>query len=541
MKSTITQLLKHEVALHVKEAMFPVDANTYMAIGRPIRWGDEVDPELSTEIENAVYSTVYRNQVFRDMIAIKKVQTADTALVVPRIDWVTGIHYDAYTDQVDLASHLETLALGTGDLTSAGTLITQNTARFSGNVSTGNLIYISSPQDGYKEIVSTGANTITVNSNMVGEGGTYLNVALIRIVNTYPQFANNFYVRNSKDQVFKCLFNNHDGASTIEPTIDIDGQLPENPYILTGDSYKWKYLYTIPYGMKQKFFTASWMPAIVDNAVVAGAVDGRLDIITINSGGTGYFLEGGESGNSNSLSIITVTGDGEGAIVTAKVQSGVITDLNILNGGTGYTTANVTITAGANHVANGNIASFSAIISPPGGHGSNPVTELGCYSVMTAVDFIGTETDTIPVGTSVVPFDFRQITLLSDPKLANGVYANASVYRMTTKLSLTDPGTSNYTNDETVYIGSSLALANMTATVVNWDSSTNELYVNNLAGNVVVGSTLTGNTSAATATILGETAPNISLFTGELLYIENRAKIVRDVDQTEQIRLVLSF
>jgi len=539
MKSTITQLLKHEVALHVKEAMFPVDANTYMAIGRPVRWGDAVDPELAGEIENAVYSTVYRNQTFRDMIAIKKVETADTALVVPRVDWVTGVQYDAYTDQVDLASHLETLALGTGDFQSV--TITQNTAIFAGNVATGNLIYISSPQDGYKEIVSTGTGTLSVNSNMVGEGGTYLNVALIRIVNTYPQFANNFYVRNSKDQVFKCLFNNHDGLSTIEPTIDIDGQLPENPYILTGDSYKWKYLYTIPYGMKQKFFTSSWMPAIVDNAVVAGAVDGRLDIITITSGGTGYFLDSGESGNSNSLSIVSVSGDGSGAVVTAKVQSGVITDLNILNGGTGYTTANVYITPGSNHLANGNIASFSAVISPPGGHGFNPVTELGCYSVMTAVDLIGTENDTIPVGTSVVPFDFRQITLVSDPKLANGVFANGSVYRMTTKLALTNPGTSNYTNDETVYIGTSLAAANFTATVIDWDASGNYLYVNNLSGNVVVGSTLTGNTSAATATILGETAPDITLFTGDLLYIENRDKIVRDVDQTEQIRLVLSF
>jgi hypothetical protein len=364
---------------------------------------------------------------------------------------------------------------------------------------------------------------------------------VIRVDDMYPYFANNFYVRNTKDQVFKCLYNANSATSTIEPTIDIDGQLPENPYILTSDGYKWKYLYTIPYGMKQKFFTDKWMPVINDNSVLAGAVDGRLDIITINSGGTGYFLEGGESGNSNSLSIVSVSGDGEGAVVTAKVESGVITDLNILNGGTGYTTANVYITSGSNHLANGNIASFSAVISPPGGHGSNPAQELGCFTVMTAVDVIGTETGTIPVGTAVVPFDFRQITLIRDPLLANGVYASGSVYSTTTKLSLTDPGVSNYTNDETVYIGSSLAQANMTATVVDWNPSTNELYVNNLSGNVAVGYTLTGNTSAATATILGETAPGITLFTGDILYIENRDKIVRDVNQTEQIRLILSF
>ena len=120
-------------------------------------------------------------------------------------------------------------------------------------------------------------------------------------------------------------------------------------------------------------------------------------------------------------------------------------------------------------------------------------------------------------------------------------YANASVYRTTTKLSLTGPGITDYSNDETVYIGTSIEDATFTATVVHWEPSTNELYVNNLSGNTVVGSTLSGNTSAAVATILAVEDGSLDLFSGDFLYIENRNKIVRDVDQTEQIRLVLSF
>jgi hypothetical protein len=153
----------------------------------------------------------------------------------------------------------------------------------------------------------------------------------------------------------------------------------------------------------------------------------------------------------------------------------------------------------------------------------------------------GTESDTIPVGDAVDPFDFRQITVIRDPLLANGTYANASVYRVTTKLSLTDPGITDYSNDETVYIGTSIEDATFTATVVHWEPSTNELYVNNLSGNTTVGSTLTGNTSAAGATVLAVEEGSLDLFSGDILYIENRSKIVRDVDQTEQIRLVLSF
>jgi hypothetical protein len=62
-----------------------------------------------------------------------------------------------------------------------------------------------------------------------------------------------------------------------------------------------------------------------------------------------------------------------------------------------------------------------------------------------------------------------------------------------------------------------------------------------LAGNVSVGATITGNNSAAVSTVLGVETATVELFTGDVLYIENRQKVVRDVEQTEQIRLVLSF
>lgn len=532
MKATITPLLKYQIVEVLKANVFPTLANTYIGIGRPIRWGDEFDPESSDEIEEVIWTTNYNNQVWRDMVAVKRVEAADLYEVVPRRDWLSGTTYDPYADAVELFSHEQQLNIGTADATN--NVITANTAVFTGNLTTGNIIQIGVDTREIIAAPNTTARIVNANFSITHTGND-----VIRLSNTFPQFANNFYVRNTKDQVFKCLFNNN-VASTIEPTIDIDGQLPENPYIETADGYKWKFLYTIPYGLKQKFFTKNWMPVISDAAVQAGAENGRIDIINIITGGTGYFLDNGESGNSNSLAILTVTGDGQGANVTAKVESGVITDINILDGGSDYTTAEIVI-SDPDQLANGNAASFEVAISPQGGHGSNPVRELGCFALMTSVDLEGTESDTIPVGDAVDPFDFRQITLVRDPLLANGLYANASVYRTTTKLSLTDPGITDYSNDETVYIGTGLEDATFTATVVHWEPSTNELYVNNLSGNTIVGSTLTGNTSAAVATILSVDEGSLDLFSGDILYIENRNKIVRDVDQTEQIRLVLSF
>jgi hypothetical protein len=531
MKASITQLLKYELVEIIKANVFPTYANTYVGIGRPVRWGSD-DTETANEIEDVVFTTDSRNQLFRDLMMIKKVAAADTAIVAPRVDWVTGTFYDEYSDHEELYSYTDKYTL-TGTANASANIVFANTAVFTGNLALGDIFTLNNETRQVVAVPNTSARVVNAAFTYAVTDGT-----IVRLTDTYPQYANNFYCRNSKDQVFKCLLNKSNVASTIEPTIDIDGQLPENPYIQTSDGYRWKYLYTIPTGLKQKFFTNNWMPVTTDNAVVVGSVDGRIDILKIRDGGTGYFLDNGELGNSNSLAIITITGDGTGAEVTAKVESGVITDVNILNGGSGYTYANVVI-SDPDQLSSGNTANIEVVISPPGGHGSNPFKELGCYSIMTTVTLSDTESGTLPVGTDVYPFDFRQISLIRDPLLANSDYANASVYRTTTKLSMTSTGGSNYLPDEVVYSGGSLEDATLTAIVVNWDSANNELFINNVRGTPSVGTTLVGST--ATAAILGVEEPDIELFTGDALYIENRAKIVRDADQTEQIRLVLSF
>ena len=68
-----------------------------------------------------------------------------------------------------------------------------------------------------------------------------------------------FYVRNSYDQIFKCLFNNNGADSTIEPSIT-PGNTNTSRAIILDDGYKWIYITTIDKGLKQKFFDDNWMP-----------------------------------------------------------------------------------------------------------------------------------------------------------------------------------------------------------------------------------------------------------------------------------------
>lgn len=537
MKSSITQLLRYQIVEDIKNDMFAADANTYVCIGRPLRWGNDSN-ETASEIEDIAYSVDYANQLFRDMVAMKKIQAADLSLVVPRVDWTSGTYYDQYDHTIDLYSHNSTNVFSTGT-TAVGAYYVKLVTGTTTSLSVGDKITIGTDT---KEIVTINSavgpwngGAPTSNYFCVNTAFTtaYVANSVAKISSYYPNYSVNFYVRNSKDQIFKCLYNNKGAASTIEPTIDIDGQLPENPYIEPGDGYKWKYMYTIPYGLKQKFFTKNWMPVSTDATVLAGSVDGRIDIINILNGGTGYYSDG-QSGTSSSLGIVSIVGDGFGANVTAKVVGGVITDLNILNGGSNYTTASVVI-SDPDQLASGNAASFDVVIGPQNGHGYNPAKELGCSSVMVSVEISATENGKVPVTGVSGNFDYRQIVLVRDPRYANNSYAAGSVYSTTTKLSISSPGTNDFTNDEIING------PNGTATVVYWDRTTYVLYVNNITGTISAGEQINGGTTGATATILSSTGSEIDPFTGDVLYIENRAKITRDVDQTEQIRLTLSF
>ena len=485
--------------------------------------------------------------------------------------------------------------------------IIANTANFVGNVGTGNVVIVG---EDAREVVSVRSNkVISLNANAAYSNSE---VTIQRRDNTYPQVANTFYVRNKRDQIFKCLFNGNNSPSTVEPTIDIDGQLPENPFIVTNDGYRWKYMYTIPPGLKQKFFTSQWMPVTTDSAVLAAAEDGRIDIVRVLWGGSGY-MSGGNSNTANFLSVTNT--DGSGSKLLARVSNGNVTSVFVQIGGNNYTRGDVTanntlasrldsatlsgtfnvtatiVTANANsnptkllgnvfvndivtingmsrnvisvinntsmqvntpftYAANSQTvyversnAVFDIQIGPNGGHGSNPAKELRAHSLMICVE-LNDDTDgtKIPISDSTNTFDFNQVGLVVNPLIANSAwFANLTNYRTTTRLLVSDPVTANFVNDETVYIGSSLAAANAVANVAHWSAGDNYLYINNITGTFPVSAPIKSVQSGISTPILAVSNSEIKPFSGDLVYMENRTNIVRKDNQIDQVKIVLSF
>lgn len=516
-------------------------ANVYVMIGRSLPWANASNSYLldDTNLPDPYDTVSYMNQLARDGTIMKKITAADLQLVAPRVDWIANTVYVAYDQTTNLFVKTISTTITGGNVNVSGALANTvvangiNLAALTPDVISGTLITVGTET---KEVhyVTPNGSFLRVNTAFAN---TYTSQNLQVWTTSAVQYSNKYYVRNSADQVFKCLFNNNGGLSSIMPEIALDGQLPENPYIETSDNYKWKYLYTIPSGVKNKFFTDKYMPVLRESIVFDNADPGRIDIIKILNGGSGYYA----GGSVNNYAIATVTGDGTRANVTVDVTNGVITDINILNGGNNYTNASVTLSDPL-RTSLGTNANLYVVISPNYGHGANPVLELGASNMMISVDFNGDLEGELPTeadGTDTV----RQLAIIKDPQYANGTYATSTYLPLFTELSVSAPSV-NFDHNAIVYSGSSLENASFTGRVVHFDDETNLLLLNNITGNVNASISETiyqyGN-PLVTAKVFTVTKPGINIFSGEVLYVENRAKIIRSPDQTETTKLVVEF
>jgi len=354
-----------------------------------------------------------------------------------------------------------------------------------------------------------------------------------------------FYVVSSTYNVYKCLDNNSNAASTVEPTGT------STSILTTGDGYKWKYMYTLSASQQTNFLSTDFMAVATNSTVSSAAVDGAINIVKIKTAGTG--------GTDGTHTGITIRGDGSSGTVSVTVSSGAVTAVTVTNAGTGYTFGYIRvadiITAGATGLSG---TELDCIIEPKGGHGYNAIKELGGYYVMMNTNFEASEASNS--GDFTTANDFRRVALVRDPN-SGGSAASVTTLRGTKAVLVTSPS-GTFTADEEI----NQATTGAVGKVVEWDSSNNILYYiqtkfNDAGvdsnGNLTAFSgtnTITGQSSGATATpssstttvdnisfTSGYNAGEIDADTGDVIYVENRSPITRASDQTENVKLIIEF
>ena len=340
--------------------------------------------------------------------------------------------------------------------------------------------------------------------------------------NLYDQ---TFYVLTSDFSVYKCISNNSSANSTVEPT-----SINPDSVTQTSDGYVWKYMYSVESSDQLRFITDQYIPIrkiAADNGslqwkVQEGAIEGAIFNIVIANSGTGYT-------NTSNL-LVTITGDGKSATVTANLNltSQTVSTLTLTDYGSGYTFANVDISGGG-----GTGAVAKAIISPVGGHGSDPIYELGASKVMMNPTLKFTEDGVLPVTN-----DFRQIAILKDPLTAEGVIVTNNAFRQA--LTIKTQGSGNYSLDEIVYQGSSLSASAFKGELLYWDEANGIAEIINTVGTIQPQS-LIGATSSTSRFVSNIVNKDLKERSGQILYINNLKAITRSYDQTEDFKIVVKF
>ena len=356
-----------------------------------------------------------------------------------------------------------------------------------------------------------------------------------------------FYVLTSSYNVYKCLDNNNNSTSTVQPTGT------STSILTTADGYKWKYMYTLDASQQANFLSTDFMAVSTNSTVSSAAVDGGVHVVKIKTAGT--------SGTNGTYTNIPIRGDGTNGKVTVIIGGNAVTSVAVTNVGSGYTYGYITvadiISAGGSGLTG---TELDVMIEPKGGHGFDAVTELGGYFIMMNTSLQGSELAN--TADFVTDNDFRKVTLIKDPK-SGGTAASTTTLRGTKAVRFAaSPTPGTFQVDEKITQTTTGAVG----TVVSWDSTNRILYYiqprftnegvdsngNKTAFSGTYGitgttSSASGTPSSATETVnyvsftSGYSDSEIDIHSGDVLYVENRAPITRASDQTENIKLIIEF
>ena len=572
-----------------------LSTNMYLFIGKSAAWSGSFNDGTTTyqvtdtaqpdpNKTNAPSSDTTANTSYshwKDMIAAKKVASSDVSHVIARNNWTSGRYYSMYDDTIKFSSLTASQAsqnVNSGTADTTATLYPMyvmnstfkvykclyNNKTESGRPrpstvepthTTTSAAAPAAQSDGY---VWKYMYTISAAESLKFVTSSYIPVKQIRDANAYGQggTAGGMTVGGAKDDSSDQVLverNAIDGALDIF-VISNDGanyHFENNKAIASGTGTTLVVSATSlttanAYANSSVYFTyggTSYVRKVASSTYNSGTSQSTLTL----SATLGVTLSG-TMPTCNVGPWPRVDGDGHGqelvltANTTGGAAAGSVGGVTVVNSGNSFTTATMTVSSqpGASSPAG---AIVTPIIPPRGGHGFDAVSELGGYFAM-----INTKLTQSESGAFTTSNDFRKIGLLKDPN-TNGAWTRyTSDTADQAKVITYSSANEAVTGDITITQAASGATAyvvdvNTTAStmrvidVTNGSSATNGY--DGKPGSFQTSSAATSGTLSFTVGAVANGA--MSIGSGEMLYIENRAPVARAADQTEDIKLIIEF
>mgnify|MGYP001483778826 CR=1 FL=1 len=368
-----------------------------------------------------------------------------------------------------------------------------------------------------------------------------------------------YYAMTESNAVYVCTRQGKNAAGVTQPsTVQPTGSSTKGTVL--SDGYAWKFLYTIGTLDAARFKSANFIPVKLQGAtdsaspatdveqlaIQTAAISGRQIIgFSLDSGGAGY----------TSNPTVTITGDGTAASASAVQSGGAVVKItvdddsagaaNAIKMGTGFNFASIVLSGGGSPTK---VATGKVIFGPKAGLGADPRDDLRSRAMMFNTKPVGDEDGEFVIGNS-----FRQIGLLRNPLQTDsdtaGVAFTRSDGNCLRRLQLASTTTA-FTTGSVITGGTSGALAFVDSAQTHPD---HELWFhqNESTGftQFQEGEAVSGSAGGAAVTQAAGTdgdtlafhEPKVNPFSGDLLYIENRAPVTRAADQTEDIKVIIEI
>ena len=570
-----------------------LSTNLYLFIGKSSAWSGSYTPpggslttfsdtnEPDPNNTNAPSSDTTANTSYshwKDMIAAKKVASSDVSHVIARNNWTSGRYYSMFDDTVKFSlmnSSQTNQDVYTGSANATATLypmyVMNSTFKvykclFNNKTESGRsqpstvepthtTITAAAPAalaDGY---VWKYMYTISAAESLKFVTSSYIPVKQIRDANSFGQgsTAGGMAVSGAKD----------DGSDqVIIERNAIDGALDVFVIDADGINYHFEDGITVAAGTGTSLTLAS--PALTVTNYYANSS------VYFAYGGASYVRKVVSSTYGSSQAVLTlnatlgvtlsgtmptcnvgpwprIDGDGHGQeiVLTANTTAAnSVGGVTVVNSGNSFTTATLTVEAQQTGAPQGSAASLTPIIPPKGGHGYDPVSELGGYFTM-----INTKLTQSESGSFTTDNDFRKIGLLKDPNTDGGYVRytsdTASQAKTVTFSANNEAISGDITFTQTASGGATgyvvdvnasastirvIDVTNGTSDTVGYDAKPGSLQLNGV---------VTSGSLTFTPTAIANGA--MSIGSGEMIYIENRAPVARASDQTEDIKLIIEF
>ena len=344
-------------------------------------------------------------------------------------------------------------------------------------------------------------------------------------------YETNYYVVTSEYKVYKCIGNNSNNASTIEPSSTTSA-----PFTLA-DGYVWKYMYSINANDFEKFKSDEYVPVPESTSIDANNVlppasnfGGAIYNVLIDAPGTGYL----------SNQEFDIVGDGENGRVRviSTDAAGGITSIKVVNPGSGYTYAQINADGGTSAVLN-------PIITPKEGVGQYINLELGSYRLalhakLEKDDFIfGNDFSVVGILYNPTITAAGDIAIGTKQMVINAPLVNAAETYNDVQIISNNGASGRIVHYEADNVNLVYTIYYTQENIQGYGIDSSGVRTEFQPGDVV---TIGGTEQATIAS--GNTSVKQSELkrgSGEIIYIDNRNTISRAEDQTEDFKIIVEF